>query len=113
MYNWDIVVVIDIGISYLGYVYSDRKQIKENKINFNEWIGNFSYDKIVKVFFIVLLNEDRFFNFFGYEVEVNYVKMVQDKMYYKCYRFCNFKMRLYYEKVGFIIKQFVVIKKEV
>lgn len=104
VYNWDIVVAIDIGTSYSGYAYSDRKQIKENKINLNEWIGNFSHDKTAKAPSIVLLNEDRTFNSFGYEAEANYAKMVQDKTHHKCYRFRNFKMRLYHEKVGFTIK---------
>lgn len=58
MYKWDIIVVFDIGISYLGYVYSDKKEIERNMINFNEWLGNFILDLKVKVFIIVLLNED-------------------------------------------------------
>lgn len=57
-YKWDIIVVFDIGMSYLGYVYSDKKEIEINMINFNEWIGNFILDLKVKVFIIVLLNED-------------------------------------------------------
>lgn len=57
-YKWDIIVVFDIGISYLGYVYSDKIEIVKNMINFNEWIGNFILDLKVKVFIIVLLNED-------------------------------------------------------
>lgn len=101
-YNWDIVVAFDIGTSYSGYAYSDRKQIKENKINLNEWIGNFSHDKTAKAPSIVLLNEDRTFNSFGYEAEANNAKMVQDKTHHKCYRFRNFKMRLYHEKVPFL-----------
>lgn len=58
MYKWDIIVVFDIGMSYLGYVYSDKKEIERNMINFNEWLGNFILDLKVKVFIIVLLNED-------------------------------------------------------
>lgn len=99
MYNWDIVVAFDIGTSYTGYAYSDSEQIKDGKINLNEWIGNFNHDKTAKAPSIVLLNEDRSFNSFGYEAEANYAKMVKDKTQNRCYRFRNFKMRLYHEKV--------------
>lgn len=98
---WDYIVAFDIGTSNSGYAYSDRKQIKENKIYLNEWTGNFSHDKTAKAPSIVLFNEDRSFNSFGYEAERNYARMVQDKIHQKCYRFRNFKMRLYHEMVTF------------
>lgn len=101
MYNWDIVVAFDIGTSYTGYAYSDSKQIKDGKINLNEWMGHLIHDKTAKAPSIVLLNEDRSFNSFGYEAEMNYTKMVQYKTHQKCYRFRNFKMRLYHEMVMF------------
>lgn len=101
MNDWDIIVAIDIGTSYSGYAYSDKKQFKDGKINLNEWTGNFNYDKTSKAPSIVLLNEDRSFNSFGYEAEANYAKKVKDKTHLRCYRFRNFKMRLYHEKVTF------------
>lgn len=101
MCDWDIIVAFDIGTSYSGYAYSDRKQFKDGRINLNEWTGNFNYDKTAKAPSIVLLNEDRAFDSFGYEAEAKYAKKVKDKTHLKYYRFRNFKMRLYYEKVIF------------
>lgn len=99
MYNWDIVVAFDIGTSYTGYAYSDSKQIEDGKINLNEWMGHFIHDKTAKAPSIVLLNEDRSFHSFGYNAEANYAKMVKDKTQNRYYRFRDFKMRLYHEKV--------------
>lgn len=99
MYNWDIIVAIDIGTSYSGYAYSDIKN-NEDMINLNEWIGSYGYDKTAKAPSVVLLNEDRSLNSFGYEAERNYAKKVNDKTHLKKYRFRNFKMKLYHEKVN-------------
>lgn len=97
---WDIVVALDIGTSYSGYAYSDKKEIKRDEINLNEWSGNFTHDKKAKAPTVVLLNKDKSFNSFGYDAEEQYADMVQQKEHQSCYRFCNFKMELYLEKVN-------------
>lgn len=40
-YKCNIVVALDIGTSYLGYAYSDKKEIKREDINLNEWLEIF------------------------------------------------------------------------
>lgn len=98
-YKCDIVVALDIGTSYSGYAYSDKKEIKKEDINLNEWSGNFSHDKKAKCPTVVMLNEDKSFDSFGYKAEERYAKMVKQKTHLKCYRFRDFKMKLYHEKV--------------
>lgn len=98
-YKCDIVVALDVGTSYSGYAYSDKKEIKREDINLNEWSGNFTHDKKAKCPTVVMLNEDESFNSFGYKAEDFYAKMVKDKTHLKYYRFRDFKMKLYHEKV--------------
>lgn len=98
-YKCDIVVALDVGTSYSGYAYSDKKEIKREDINLNEWSGNFTHDKKAKCPTVVMLNEDKSFNSFGYKAEDFYAKMVKDKTHLKYYRFRDFKMKLYHEKV--------------
>lgn len=97
-YKCNIVVALDIGTSYSGYAYSDKKEIKREDINLNEWSGNFSHDKKAKCPTVVMLNEDKSFDSFGYKAEERYAKMVKQKTHLKCYRFRDFKMKLYHEK---------------
>ncbi|XP_065930489.1 heat shock 70 kDa protein 12A [Magallana gigas] len=97
-YKWDIIVAFDIGTSYSGYAYSDKKEIETNTINLNEWTGNSTLDPKAKAPTTVLLNEDQTFDSFGYEAEERYAQRVEEKTHNKCYRFRNFKMKLYHEK---------------
>lgn len=110
-YKCNIVVALDIGTSYSGYAYSDKKEIKREDINLNEWSGNFSHDKKAKCPTVVMLNEDKIFDSFGYKAEEHYAKMVKKKTHLKCYRFRDFKMKLYNEKVYFIALIIKIIKK--
>lgn len=98
MYKWDIIVAFDIGTSYSGYAYSDKIEIATNTINLNEWSGNSTLDPKAKAPTTVLLNEDQTFDSFGYEAEERYAQRVEEKTHNKCYRFRNFKMKLYHEK---------------
>lgn len=98
-YKWDIIVAFDIGTSYSGYAYSDKIEIAKNTINLNEWTGNSTLDPKAKAPTTVLLNEDQTFDSFGYEAEERYAQRVEEKTHNKCYRFRNFKMKLYHEKV--------------
>uniref|UniRef100_A0A8W8KLG7 Heat shock 70 kDa protein 12A n=1 Tax=Magallana gigas TaxID=29159 RepID=A0A8W8KLG7_MAGGI len=97
-YKWDIIVAFDIGTSYSGYAYSDKIEIAKNTINLNEWTGNSTLDPKAKAPTTVLLNEDQTFDSFGYEAEERYAQRVEEKTHNKCYRFRNFKMKLYHEK---------------
>lgn len=98
MYKWDIIVAFDIGTSYSGYAYSDKKEIATNTINLNEWTSNSTLDPKAKSPTTVLLNGDQTFDSFGYEAEERYAQKVEEKTDNECYRFCNFKMKLYHEK---------------
>lgn len=103
MYKWDIIIAFDIGTSYSGYAYSDRKEIVTNTINLNEWIGNSTLDPRAKAPTTVLLNGDQTFDSFGYEAEERYAQRVEEKTHNECYRFRNFKMKLYHEKVSNVV----------
>lgn len=109
-YKWDIIVAFDIGTSYSGYAYSDKKEIETNTINLNEWTGNSTLDPKAKAPTTVLLNEDQTFDSFGYEAEERYAQRVEEKTHNKCYRFRNFKMKLYHEKVNNATALTIVIK---
>lgn len=73
-------------------------------------VGNFSHDKKAKCPTVVMLNEDKIFDSFGYKAEEHYAKMVKKKTHLKCYRFRDFKMKLYNEKVYFIALIIKIIK---
>ena len=99
--EWDIVVAIDIGTSFSGYAYSDKKEIKNKNINLNIWNANTTVSQTSKAPTVVLLDKNKEFDSFGYEAEENYAGHVEKKTHMECYRFRNFKMRLYQEKVHF------------
>ena len=99
--EWDVVVAIDIGTSFSGYAYSDKKEIKNNNINLNIWNANTTVSQTSKAPTVVLLDKNKEFDSFGYEAEENYAGHVEKKTHMECYRFRNFKMRLYQEKVHF------------
>lgn len=113
MYKWDIIVAFDIGTSYSGYAYSDKKQSATNMINLNEWMMNSTLPPNAKAPTTVLLNGDQTFDSFGYEAEERYAQRVENKTHNECYRFRNFKMKLYKEKVDNVtdLKLAVKIKK--
>lgn len=108
MYKWDIIVAFDIGTSYSGYAYSDRKEIVTNTINLNEWTGNSTLDPRAKAPTTVLLNGDQTFDSFGYEAEERYAQKVEEKTHNECYRFRNFKMKLYHEKNITDLEAFII-----
>lgn len=99
VYKWDIVVAFDIGTSYSGYAYSDKKEIKTNSVTLNEWTGNLPIDSKAKAPSTILCNEDKTFHSFGHDAEKFYAEQASHKAHTKWYRFRNFKMALYHEKV--------------
>lgn len=99
--EWDVVVAIDIGTSFSGYAYSDKKEIKNNHINLNIWNANTTVSQTSKAPTVVLLDKNKKFDSFGYEAEEKYAGHVANKTHMECYRFRNFKMKLYQEKVHF------------
>lgn len=112
MYKWDIIVAFDIGTSYSGYAYSDKIEIATNTINLNEWTSNSTLDPTAKSPTTVLLNGDQTFDSFGYEAEERYAQKVEEKTDNECYRFRNFKMKLYNEKVNNLINLMLPIRRK-
>lgn len=105
------IVAFDIGTRYSGYDYSDKKEIATITINLNECTGNSTLDPKAKTPTTVLLNGDQTFDSFGYEAE-HYVQKVEEKSYNECYRFRNFKMKLYREKVNKLIDLMLPIERK-
>lgn len=106
-HTWDIVAAFDIGTSYSGYAYSDRKEMDLKSISFNQWTGNMVSDPKAKAPTTVLFDKNMRFHSFGYEAEDFYATQVCEKKNDDWYRFKNFKMVLYREKVGMILKNLV------
>lgn len=75
-----LVVVLDFGIVYGGYVYFFWNDYKLDffKIIINYWIGEGLQIMFLKVFFLVLFNFDKIFNLFGYRVEEEYFNLVEN-----------------------------------
>ncbi|XP_061184484.1 heat shock 70 kDa protein 12A-like [Saccostrea echinata] len=94
---WDIVVAFDIGTSYSGYAYCDRKEINTKSISLNQWTGNMVPDPKAKAPTTVLVSKNKSFHSFGYEAEEFYAQQVCKKNNEDWYRFRNFKMVLYRE----------------
>lgn len=101
-HTWDIVAAFDIGTSYSGYAYSDRKEMDLKSISFNQWTGNMVSDPKAKAPTTVLFDKNMRFHSFGYEAEDFYATQVCEKKNDDWYRFKNFKMVLYREKVSMI-----------
>lgn len=97
-HTWDIVAAFDIGTSYSGYAYSDRKEVGLGSISFNQWTGNMVSDPKAKAPTTVLFDKDLNFHSFGYEAEDFYATQVCEKKNDDWYRFKNFKMVLYRDK---------------
>lgn len=86
-----IVVVIDFGIIFFGYVFF----FWDNwvKVLINNWQGGFLF--FYKVFIVFLLNSKVEFVVFGFDVEDKYVIMIEGGVYRDYYFFLRFKMILY------------------
>lgn len=97
-HTWDIVAAFDIGTSYSGYAYSDRKEMDLKSVSFNQWTGNMVSDPKAKAPTTVLFDKNMRFHSFGYEAEDFYATQVCEKKNDDWYRFKNFKMVLYREK---------------
>lgn len=68
-----VVVVIDFGIIFLGYVFLWKYEWV--KVYINDWyVGNFMLSKVLIILF---LKEDKLFFVFGYEVENIYRENVE------------------------------------
>lgn len=74
----------------------------------NVWF--FLNQMFLKIFIVFFLNEDEIFNFFGYDVEKNFVEIVEegDDSYKDFYYFYRFKMFLYNCKVIYQVNQIVL-----
>lgn len=74
------MVVIDFGMIYLGYVFllKDGWEKEFLKINLNVWNVGIKCLLFLKVLIIFLLNFDKSFLFFGYDVEIEYLDMVEN-----------------------------------
>lgn len=101
---WDIVVAFDIGTSYSGYAYSDRKEIQTKSISLNEWVGNLVPDSKAKAPTTILFSNKKTFHSFGYQAEEFYAEQVRQKKSEDWYRFRNFKMILYRERVSVLFR---------
>ena len=97
--KWDLVVAIDIETRYSGYAYCDKKEIEKPNLHFNKWISHTTGDPRAKAPTVVLLDKNKEFKSFGYQAEEQYAKHVENKTHVDYYRFRNFKMKLYEEKV--------------
>lgn len=82
-----LVAAIDFGTTYSGYAYSWKHEWTEIKTN--KWAGGsgLSY----KTPSVLLLNEDKSFNSFGYDAEKKYSSLVENgttcKKYFYFHRF--------------------------
>lgn len=82
-----LVAAIDFGTTYSGYAYSWKHEWTEVKTN--KWAGGsgLSY----KTPSVLLLNEDKSFNSFGYDAEKKYSSLVENgttcKKYFYFHRF--------------------------
>lgn len=93
-----LVVVLDFGIIYFGYVFFFKIDYIDDFfkiiVNMMWMIGSKSlfFQKILICF---LLCFDKMFYLFGFEVEEYYLSFVDMDEYYLWYYFCRFKMFLY------------------
>lgn len=97
---WDIVVAFDIGTSYSGYAFCDRKEISLRSISLNQWTGQMVLDQKAKAPTTILYDKDKNFHSFGYEAEDFYARKVCQRENADWFRFRNFKMVLYREQVS-------------
>lgn len=84
-----VIVVIDLGIIYLGYVYIFKYEFEREclvkdmcKVFLNNWqlgslVGLILYKIFISLFFI----KDGEFDLFGYKVEKNYMDFVNGNKY--------------------------------
>lgn len=78
-----MVVVIDIGIIYFGYVFFMKNDW--GKVYISKWVGgSFVF---LKVLICLFLKDDFIELYFGYEVEDRYVDFILDESYYNYYFF--------------------------
>lgn len=109
-----MVVCLDIGIIYMGYVYFFIKKFDE--IMVWKWVLE-GIMLLLKVFFFVLFILEFSFYFFGYDVERKFLDLYVKKDY-KLWNFVNgFKMVLnekkvfvYFNLINMIIMIFIWIR---
>lgn len=78
-----VVVVIDFGIIYSGYVFLFKYEYEIDflKVCFNNWVAGFRSLVLLKISTCVLFDKDKVFDFFGYEVEDKYLELVEEEEY--------------------------------
>lgn len=111
-----LVVCLDIGIIYMGYVYFFIKKFDE--IMVWKWVLE-GIMLLLKVFFFVLFILELSFYFFGYDVERKFLDLYV-KNDYKLWNFVNgFKMVLndkkvfvYFKMINLIIIIFIIFEFE-
>lgn len=91
-----VVVAIDFGTTYSGYVFSllnDQKQFNGPHVWYAGQGGMF-YPKTPTS---LLLNPDRSFNSFGFEAETEYTTLASEKREQEYFFFQRFKMDLHFQ----------------
>ena len=97
-----IVAAIDVGTTYSGFAYSDRKQFNledSTSVKLNKWTGSHVQNQYDKAPSVVLFDPEGKFHSFGYKAESEYMRIVKAGDHKQWYCFRRFKMQLYNEKV--------------
>lgn len=92
-----LVVVIDFGIIYFGYVFFFYDEFKRDLIKsfLKNWVDFISLMMYCKILICVLFNKEKELDKFGFEVEVKYLDLMFENDYDDWYFFGRFKMVLY------------------
>lgn len=108
-FEFEVVVVIDFGIIYLGYVYLMIDDYKKDKFNIFLVMWKFVIMIFFKIFMFVLLDFDKVLVVFGYDVEFEYIFLVEKNEYEDFYYFRWFKMEFFNEIRDFVSIVFLCI----
>lgn len=97
-----LVAAIDFGTTYSGYAFSLKHDYQADpaKISVNQnWVAGSMALVSLKAPTVVLFNEKKEFQSFGYEAENEYSELALDGEHQHFYFFSRFKMRLHDKKV--------------
>lgn len=98
-----LVAAIDFGTTYSGYAFSLKHDYQSDpaKISVNQnWVAGSMALVSLKAPTVVLFNEKKEFQSFGYEAENEYSELALDGEHQHFYFFSRFKMRLHDKKVS-------------
>lgn len=96
--DYEIVAAIDFGTTYSGYAYCSKTDFKRSPpvIKTSAWkSGTGTCDKFMKTPTVVLFDQNRKFDSFGFEAEKKYLKLALRNQQESWYFFKRFKMRLH------------------